>query len=257
MNQYNNVDFFAFSKLNNKQDIIWLKKEKKTSSDYKNSTIFFGVNRNKNKVLCMKQIPLGNIDFENVQNPSLCGDDDITAWRELIIVKKLQKFHEENASKNFIHYYTSFLIEEEKPHIALLFDYVPFTLQELLQLTPFSRQDEIEFILQFSFLMMYLDNNGVHHRDLHWKNIMVDVPEKPTTLHFKYQNLNIETTVQHKIYFIVDYGYSEIRTQKSNFYEWKKFLSMILKNSHSVLKSTSYSDVFKYLHSLNLWKFGK
>ena len=257
MNEYNNVDYLTFSKLNKKQNIRWIEKEKKSSSDYKNSTIFIGINNKGNKLLCMKQIPLGNVDFENIEKPTLMGNDNLTVWRELIIIKKLQSYHTKKDSQNFIHYYTSFMIEKEKPHIVFLFDFVPFTLHEVLQITPFSMEDELEFLLQFTFLMLYMDNNGIHHRDLHWKNIMVDIPVKPLCLQFKYQNLDIETCFQHKLYFIVDYGYSEIREGKSNFYEWKTFLSQILPKDHESLDCKSYSDVFKYLHSKKIWKFVK
>ena len=255
MNVYNNVDYETFIKLNEKNHIEWKEKEKKGNSDYKNSTIYVGKNLIGTFLLCMKKIPLGNIDFEHINNPPLTGPI-ITAWRELIIVKKIQGFHQQVASENFVHYYTSFMVEEkEQPYLVLVFDFIPFTLYEILQISPLSQQDEMDFLLQFSFLMMYMDNIGIHHCDLHWKNIMVDIPLKPTCLRFRYKNLNLETRPQNKIYFIVDYGCSQINSQKSNFYEWKKFLLQLFHESHDIFKSTNYSDVFKYLHSKKLWVF--
>jgi hypothetical protein len=257
MNVYNNVDYDTFIKLNEKNHIEWKEKEKKGSTDYKNSTIYIGKSSIGSFLFCMKKIPLGNIDFEHINKPPLAGDI-ITVWRELMIVKILQNFHKNVGSQNFVHYYTSFIVEDNvQPQLVLLFDFIPFTLHEILQISPLSQQDEMDFLLQFSFLMMYMDNEGIHHRDLHWKNIMVDIPLIPTSLSFRYKNLNLETRPQNKIYFIVDYGYSEVNLQKSNFYEWKKFLQQLFHETHDILKSTNYSDVFKYLHSKKLWNFSK
>lgn len=257
MNVYNNIDYETFNELNKKNQIEWIEKEKKGNTDYKNSTIYIGKNLFGSYLFCMKKIPLGNIDFEYVHDPPLSGDI-LTAWRELMIVKKLQNYHKHVDSQNFVHYYTSFMIEkDEKPHLVLLFDYIPFTLHDILQISPLSKTDEMDFVLQFSFLMMYMERNGIHHRDLHWKNIMVDIPLKPIVLSFQYKNLNLKTNPQNKIYFIVDYGYSEVNPEKSNFHEWKTFLLQFFDKTHEMFQSKDYSDIFKYLHSKKLLSFCK
>lgn len=258
MNEYNNVDYFSFQKLNQENGIEWFEKEKKSSSDYKNSTIFTGINKKGQKLLCLKKIPLGNIDFEHINQPSLQGDN-MTVWREIIITKKLQEIHRNNNSCNFVHYYTSFMMSEENdaPFIALLFDYVPFTLHEVLKIASFTVDDEAEFLLQFSFLMMYMDKVGIHHKDIHWKNIMVDIPLEPKRLHLQYKNLDLETYPQKKIFYMIDYGCSEIHFNKSNFHEWREFLSTMFNGNHPILKCQSYADVFKYFHEKNMWTFVK
>ena len=44
MDDYNKVDYTSFLQLNEENGMTWVEKEKKGSSDYKNSTIYIGIN---------------------------------------------------------------------------------------------------------------------------------------------------------------------------------------------------------------------
>lgn len=256
MDDYNKVDYTSFLQLNEKNGMTWVEKEKKGSSDYKNSTIYIGINKKGQKLLCLKKIPIGNIDLEQIHEPSLSGDK-LTVWREIMITKKLMNSSDHPKAFPFVHYYTSFIIYDgvDQPFLGVLYDYVPFTLHEILNVSPFTLKDELEFLLQFSFLMMHLDKLGIHHRDIHWKNIMVDIPLKPKRLRLHYKNLDIETCPQAKLFYIIDFGYSEVIPGKSNFHEWKEFIRRLFHGKHNILVCQNYTDVFKFLLEKNIWTF--
>lgn len=214
--KFNNVDNNDLIRLSKKFNIEWVLQHRNN----KNSIILFG--KNVNNILCMKQIPLGNEDFRRMETKS----KDNTVWMELHILETLQKTHQIRKSKNFIHVYTKFVkMIDNKPFLCILFDNIPFTLYDVLHLYPFSMKDTISFVTQLYFVAKYMSYENILHNDLHYFNVMVDVPLHPTDLDYYDKDSKTKYTLhsQDKIYFVIDYGIAEINRTKSNFYEWKKF----------------------------------
>ena len=197
--KFNNVDNNDLIRLSKKFNIEWVLQHRNN----KNSIILFG--KNVNNILCMKQIPLGNEDFRKME--TRCKDNSV--WMELHILETLQKTHQMRKSKNFIHVYTKFVkMIDGRPFLCILFDNIPFTLYDVLHLYPFCMKDTISFITQLYFVAKYMSFENILHNDLHYFNVMVDVPLHPMDLEYYDKDSKTKYTLhgQDKIYFVIDYG---------------------------------------------------
>lgn len=251
--KFNNVDNDELIRLSKKFNIEWILQNKNN----KNSIILFG--KNVNNILCMKQIPLGNDDFEKMSNHQLKQKEN-TVWMELHILETLQRTHHNLKSKNFIHVYTKFVkMIDKRPYLCILFDNIPFTLYDMIHLYPFRMEDTISFIIQLYFVAKYMNYENIIHNDLHYFNVMVDVPLKPIDLEFYDKDTKTKYILsqQDKIYFVIDYGIAELNDRKSNFYEWKKFFMYFqgrLPFPFCFSKLNSFQDWFHEILKLNQLK---
>lgn len=219
--KFNNVDNDELTRLSRKFNIEWTL----VNRNNKNSIILFG--KNVNNIFCMKQIPLGNEDLEKMSRIQIKEKENVV-WMELHILELLQKTHNKHKSKNFVHLYTKFVkMIDSKPYLCLLFDNIPFTLYDMIHLYPFQLKDSIFMIIQLFFVAKYMNDEHILHNDLHYFNVMVDVPLFPLDLEFFHKDTNTKYILpkQDKIYHVIDYGVAEINFTTSNFYEWKKFFS--------------------------------
>lgn len=251
--KFNNIDNNELIRLSKKFNIEWVLQHRNN----KNSIILFG--KNVNNILCMKQIPLGNEDFKKME----AGNKENTVWMELHILETLQKTHQIRKSKNFIHVYTKFVkMIDKKPFLCILFDNIPFTLYDVLHLYPFSMKDTISLITQLYFVAKYMSFENIIHNDLHYFNVMVDVPLHPEDLEFYDKDTKTKYTLynQDKIYFVIDYGVAEINDKKSNFYEWKKFFMYFqgrLPFPFCFSKLNSFQDWFREILRFGELKYKK
>lgn len=216
---FDNISEETFEILTEQFDIEW----KDYVKNNKNSIISFG--KKINPIFCLKQIPMGNIDFIlNEHFPLNDEEGEHTCWRELHVMKTLQSVHKKHGSKNFVHYHTSFIKNKnERPHLCILLTYVPFTMYDMIHLYPYQTRDVLFFIIQLYFVALYMNNEDIIHNDLHYHNILVDIPDKPTDLYFFNKSQKYKLSQQDKIYSVIDYGVAEIDNKKSNFQEWKNF----------------------------------
>lgn len=248
--KFNNIDNNELVRLSKKFNIEW----KVVSKNNRNSIILFG--KNVNNIFCLKQVPLGNQDFKNMRNEGP-GTKENIAWMELHILETLEKKHKSLNSQNFIHLYTKFVkLINDKPYLCLLFQNIPFTLYDMIHLYPYQIKDTISFLIQLFFVAKYMNDEHILHNDLHYFNIMVDIPLQPTDLKFFDKSTNTWYVLpkQDKIYYVIDYGVAEINYSVSNFYEWKKFFTYFqsrLPFPFVVSKMTSFTEMFQQILRLN------
>jgi hypothetical protein len=251
--KFNNVDNNELFRLSRKFNIEWTQ----VNRNNKNSIILYG--KNKNNIFCLKQIPLGNEDLEKMERKNIKKNENV-AWMELHILEILGKRHHEFQSKNFIHVYTKFVkLIEKKPYLCILFDNIPFTLYDMIHLYPYQLQDTISFLIQLYFVARYMNYENILHNDLHYFNVLVDVPLHPQDLEFFDKDTQITYILpnQDKIYYVIDYGVAEINYTTSNFYEWRKFFSYFqgrLPFPFCFSTLTSYSHWFHEILKLNKLK---
>jgi serine/threonine protein kinase len=218
----NQIEFMENSKKNN---ILWYEVDKEN----RNSIIEYGSDKY-NNIFCLKNIPIGNEDFFYIENFPKFGEI-LTCWRELYIYQKMEKTHKDCNSKNYIPLYNNFIsMREDRPYLSLLFPYIPMTLKDIMVYETFTKSELNSIYIQIFFLGYYLFNGNIKHNDIHICNILIDIlPEKENLL-FIYDEKKYILPSQNKILYLIDFGISEIESDKTIlFEEWKIFFSRLEK----------------------------
>ena len=217
---FDNLNETEFIQKNKERNIKWNKLNKSN----KNSIIEIDSTKN----FFIKSIKMANIDFEQIEtknNSELILSNEYTVWRELLLIKKINKYHTDNNSKLYVHLYTSFIrMYDDEPYLSMIFKYYPFTLEEILKYYP-THNFHMEILLQLFIQFYYFDKLGIHHNDFHWNNIMSQ-KYKNIYINFTHNNHNYKWKCNF-IFIIIDYGFTQIDTTKSNFPEFKNFFLQI------------------------------
>ena len=236
---FDNLNETEFIQKNKERNIKWNKLNKSN----KNSIIEIDSTKN----FFIKSIKMANIDFDYIEtktNSDLISSNQYTVWKELLLIKKINKYHTDNNSKLYVHLYTSFIrMYDDEPYLSMIFKYYPFTLEEILKYYP-THNFHMEILLQLFIQFYYFDKLGIHHNDFHWNNIMSQ----------KYKNIYINFTHNHNykwkfnfIFIIIDYGFTQIDTTKSNFPEFKNFFLQIpfISLPFNLKNINNYNNFFK------------
>lgn len=250
---FNNIDD-DFESICKRNKIKWVNIKKEN----RNSLLQIGTHNGKN-VYFRKIISMANKDFEilekyskndenftiyKYQNEIL--DNEYTVWKEILLLQMIQKFHKEQNSNLFIHFYTSFIRQEDgRPFMNFLFDFYTLTLKEFIYFNNilFTKHN-LSIMFQIFLQGYYLDKMNIHHNDLHWNNIMVKELKKKEMIDIP--NFKKRISVE-KLFIIIDYGFVTIDKTKSNFEEFKRFFQNLSYFSVNLEKFKSYNDVFLFV----------
>lgn len=224
----------------------------------KNSLLKIG-KKNGKPFYFQKMISMANIDFEillkyseNDTNFSIekyqniIIKEEYSVWKEILLLQMIEKYHKDNNSILFIHFYTSFIRNVDGvPFMNFIFDYYQHTLKEFMFFNNvlFTKHN-LSIVFQIFLQGYYLDKMNIHHNDLHWNNIMVKELKNKKMIeipNFK-QKISVE-----KLFIIIDYGHVTIDKNKSNFEEFKNFFKKLPYFFININSTKSYNDVFLLL----------
>ena len=249
-----NCDEDKFKELSEKNQIKWNTQFKNN----KNSIIEYGKD-SKNTLFCLKSIPISNNDFEYINDFPKNGNIT-TCWRELYIYQKMESIHKENKSFNYLSIYTSFISTKEgRPHLSLLFPYIPLTLRDIMEYNSFSRNDINYIYIQIFFLGYYLFQKNIKHNDIHIDNILVDILQKSNNLYFLFENIKYILPRQTTVLYLIDFGIAEITDEVNPdiFKEWRFFfekLEELFQIPPLFSKCSSFHDIFQYILQFKILK---
>ena len=169
----------------------------------------------------------------------------------------MEKTHKDCNSKNYIPLYNNFIsMREDRPYLSLLFPYIPMTLKDIMVYETFTKSELNSIYIQIFFLGYYLFNGNIKHNDIHICNILIDIlPEKENLL-FIYDEKKYILPSQSKILYLIDFGISEIESDKTIlFEEWKIFFSRLEKlfEIPPLFSTTSsFREIFDIIFSKSL-----
>ena len=149
--------------------------------------------------------------------------------------------------------------KEGKPHLSLLFPYIPLTLRDVMSYTYFTKKDINSIYIQIFFLGYYLSLKNIKHNDIHIDNFLVDILEEKRDLNFIFENRKYILSEQDNIIYLIDFGIAEISENYNQdiFKEWRFFfekLEELFEIPPLFSTCSSFREIFKYILSFKILK---